>query len=165
MEEVRVYSSCEACLSQNMFSRFQVYSPFESAGPQPQSVPFKTVYSRSINDRRSGVADEPILAEWETLDQGVWNVVRALKLLPPEVLEASLAIPFSPQRSLQPTYAITCSQLCDPHLNNLQHRAEHSISLPTSSACVDSSMPGIMMDGDSSRQQHAPAASGKHISE
>ncbi len=147
-----------------MFSRFQVYSPFESAGPQPQPVQPKTVYSRSINDRRSGVADEPILADWETLDQGVWNVVRALKLLPPEVLEASLSIPFSQQRSLRPTYAITCSQLCDPHLNNLQHRAENSVSLPISSVCADSSLPGITTDGGHpSHQELAPVAAGKHL--
>jgi hypothetical protein len=66
---------------------------------------------------RSGNADDPLVVDWQTLDQSVWNVVKALKLLPPEILSASLAIPYSQQHRAEAAHSIDCSQLCDPHRN------------------------------------------------
>jgi hypothetical protein len=64
--------------------------------------------------------------DWETLDRAVWSVVRALKLLPSEVLDASLSISFDQHSAVQPTHSIGCSQLCDPHLNLQKPETPHS---------------------------------------
>jgi hypothetical protein len=106
----------------------QVYSPFESTSQVCEPTVTKISHPRNPHDRRNGISDEPILADWETLDRGVWNVVRALKLLPPDVIEASVSTPFSQQRPVLRSHAISCSELCDPHLNNLQHMADVPIS-------------------------------------
>ncbi len=95
----------------------------------------KAAYQRTAHDRRSGIADDPMLVDWETLDQGVWNVVRALKLLPPEVLEASLSIPFTQQLPPQTSHGINCTSLCDPHLNCILLKA--GIAQETSAAARD----------------------------
>ncbi len=99
----------------------QVFSPFELTVLRPHR-PVVTGNHRFGSDRRSGVADEPLVVDWETLDQGVWTVVKALKLLPPEVLEASLAIPFPKELQTQKTDSVVCSQLCDPNLSMMKRK-------------------------------------------
>ena len=110
-------------LPESLTLRFlsQVFSPFELTDQQPHNVRSpKSGIQKTLNDRRNGLADEPSLVDWETLDQGVWNVVRSLKLLPPDVLDASLAVPYCHQRPVQRAHSINCSQLCDPLLNILR---------------------------------------------
>jgi hypothetical protein len=105
----------------NLVFVLQVYSPFELTVLRPHR-PVVTGSHRFGSDRRSGVADEPLVVDWETLDQGVWNVVKALKLLPPEVLEASLAIPFPKELQTQKNDSVVCSQLCDPNLSMMKRK-------------------------------------------
>jgi hypothetical protein len=124
----------------------QVYSPFESTSQLSEPTVTKISHPRNPHDRRNGISDEPILADWEILDRGVWNVARALKLLPPEVIEASVAIPFSQQRPVQQSHAISCSQLCDPHLNNLHHLAD----IPISPVIGNGPALGLSLDGGNS---------------
>jgi hypothetical protein len=124
----------------------QVFSPFELTDQQPQHVHAKSSIPKTLNDRRNGLADEPVLADWETLDQGVWNVVRSLKLLSPEALESSLATPFHQHRPLQPALSINCSQLCDPLLNII--RPEN----PDSACKAEVSAPCLSLDSDGSAQ-------------
>jgi len=98
----------------------------------------KTGSQRNTNDRRNGIADEPLLVDWETLDRAVWSVVRALKLLPSEVLDASLSISFDQHGAVQPTHSIGCSQLCDPHLNLQKPEPPHSSVVAEVSASLPS---------------------------
>lgn len=76
--------------------------------------------------------------DWETLDRAVWSVVRALKLLPSEVLDASLSISFDQHGAVQPTHSIGCSQLCDPHLNLQKPETPHSSVLAEVSVSLPS---------------------------
>ncbi len=129
MREVRFFI-VTMLLPASLTIRFlsQVFSPFELTDQQPLHVRSpKSGIQKTLNDRRNGLADEPSLVDWETLDQGVWNVVRSLKLLPPEVLDASLAVPYCHQRPVQRAHSINCSQLCDPLLNILRPETADSL--------------------------------------
>jgi hypothetical protein len=145
MQEVRLHSAL-FLLFLSILQAFlvQVYSPFELTDQQPQHVHTKPGVPKTMNDRRNGLADEPLLVDWEALDRGVWNVVRSLKLLSPEALDASLATPFHQHRPVQPEHSINCSQLCDPLLNIMKPE-NHDTSLRT-----DVSVPCPSVDSDGS---------------
>ncbi len=113
----------------------QVYSPFELTANRPLRPQVVNGTQRFGCDRRNGVADEPFVVDWEVLDQGVWNVVKALKLLPPEVLQASIAVPFSKEPHVQKSDSVVCSTLCDPNLN-IYRREQPDALLGSAAASV-----------------------------
>ncbi len=53
------------------------------------------------------------MLNWETLDQSVWSCCKSLNLLPPDVLEASMAIPFPRQLPAQHAGSVFCGEYCD----------------------------------------------------
>jgi len=77
----------------------QVFSPFE--------LDSKRHPSHGLDTPNVSVLD------WETLDQSVWACCRSLNLLPPDVLEASLAIPFPKDLHVQSAGSIFCGEQCD----------------------------------------------------
>jgi len=53
------------------------------------------------------------IIDWESLDYSVWATCKSLLLLPPEVIEASMKIPFSKEKHVSHTGSIYCGNHCD----------------------------------------------------
>ena len=80
----------------------QVYSPFELNDCKPASL---------------GLSDVPnvCIIDWESLDCSLWATCKALLLLPTEVIEASMKIPFSREKHVSQG-SIYCGKHCDKSL-------------------------------------------------
>jgi hypothetical protein len=51
--------------------------------------------------------------DWESLDQSVWTTAKSLLLIPPEVIEASMKIPFTKGIPISNNGSIYCGKHCD----------------------------------------------------
>jgi hypothetical protein len=79
---------------------FQVYSPFELDCKRPASLGLFDIPNISVID-------------WESLDYSVWATCRSLLLLPPDVVDASMKIPFSKEQQVAHSGSIYCGAHCD----------------------------------------------------
>jgi hypothetical protein len=78
----------------------QVYSPFELDHPQP--APLGSVEVPGVH-----------VVDWESLDKSVWSTCKSLLLLQPEVIEASMSIPFLKDQHAKDAGFSHCSRLCE----------------------------------------------------
>jgi hypothetical protein len=78
----------------------QVYSPFELDCERPPSL---------------GLCDIPTVSvmDWESLDHSVWATCRSLLLLPAEVVEACMQIPFCKEEHVSHSGSVYCGKHCD----------------------------------------------------
>jgi hypothetical protein len=78
----------------------QVYSPFELDCKRPPSL---------------GLFDLPTISvmDWESLDHSVWATCRSLLLLPAEVVEACMQIPFCKEEHVSHSGSVYCGRHCD----------------------------------------------------
>jgi hypothetical protein len=81
-------------------SSCQVFSPFELEAEQPDP---------------NGLTGAPSVSvvEWESLDQSVWETCKSLMLLPAEVMETSMKIPYCHERSVTSAGSVCCGRYCD----------------------------------------------------
>jgi hypothetical protein len=77
-----------------------VFSPFELDCNRPASIGLFDVPNISVID-------------WESLDRSVWMTCKSLLLLPPEVIEASMKIPFSKDKHASHDGSVYCGKHCD----------------------------------------------------
>lgn len=85
---------------ESLINACQVYSPFELDCKRPASLGLFDIPNISIID-------------WESLDYSVWATCRSLLLLPSEVIEASMKIPFSKEKHVSHAGSIYCGKHCD----------------------------------------------------
>lgn len=78
----------------------QVHSPFELESQHPDPEP-------SPGRPHSAVVD------WEQLDNSVWQTCKSLLLLPADVVDASMKIPFDIERHARHPGSILCGQYCN----------------------------------------------------
>jgi hypothetical protein len=78
----------------------QVFSPFELESERPDPI---------------GLTGTPCVSvvEWESLDQSVWETCKSLMLLPAEVMETSMKIPYSKERRVTRAGSVCCGRYCD----------------------------------------------------
>ena len=101
-------SSSQLMVSANLDVK-DVFSPFE--------LDSKRQPSHGLDTPNVSVLD------WETLDASVWACCRSLNLLPPEVLDASLAIPFPKDLHIQNPGSIFCGEHCDTKVSDIVSHA------------------------------------------
>jgi hypothetical protein len=85
---------------ESLINACQVYSPFELDCKRPASLGLFDIPNISIID-------------WESLDYSVWATCRSLLLLPPEIIEVSMKIPFSKEKHVSHIGSVFCGNHCD----------------------------------------------------
>ena len=136
-----MYALIYCCIPLSLTATRQVYSPFELDCKRPASLGLLDIPNISIID-------------WESLDHSVWATCRSLLLLPSEVIEASMKIPFSKEKHVSHIGSVFCGNHCDvkspsdkdkkadaesdniasiPH--ELSFSAPHPVGLGASSSC------------------------------
>ena len=83
-----------------MIAMRQVYSPFELEIQQPAPL---------------GLAEAPNISvvDWEALDESVWLTSKSLLLLQPDVIEASMSIPFMKDQHVKRGGYLFCGRHCE----------------------------------------------------
>lgn len=78
----------------------QVFRPFELDCKRPPSLGSFDVPNISVFDR-------------ESMDRSVWATCRSLMLLPADVVEASMQIPFCKEEHVSHSGSVYCGEHCD----------------------------------------------------
>ncbi len=66
-----------------------------------------------LHESSSSDAPNISVVDWESLDHSVWATCKALSLLPPEVITASMAIPFVKEQQISESGSIFCGKHCE----------------------------------------------------
>jgi hypothetical protein len=91
-----------------------------------------------------GLSDVPnvCIIDWESLDCSLWATCKALLLLPTEVIEASMKIPFSSEKRVSHQGSIYCGKHCDKSLTE-RDKKPNDAEVETTTSFSNEGLPAL----------------------